>query len=451
MQKLRTLAGLAFVSLLTTLGACASEATPSTKDSDIVDPANSNIVSPDLGRITQLNLLPNTNVPRAVLVQLSSERFVADLYDHILTINEQEHLSGAGGYTQAINLIVASRPSEYASLLNTIRARRGLAASAPLPLINPIDRVSYDDVWMQDFGEFAVVRGENDPTHAWYGLLDGNRGRGIDVTALGNILGISVTKVPTPQSAGTYGGNTEATVEGTLYIGDKVPAAYLDGLKRLGNANAIVLPSDWLLVGHVDEYLTVVPARNRCNSAFMVASPLEALNMARKSPDELRSVGDVLGSTNIGPDLDAYAVHRRGPSESYVLSDFDVTRSPANAAQRFIQANLKAEGYAEEAIRRLSATACTEAIPVPQFFKEQRGKAIALNPGTVNSLILRDHAIVPDPMNDALRSVVRQRFGQALGSEANVHYIDDTLYHQADGEVHCGTNVIREIEMPYRF
>lgn len=54
-------------------------------------------------------------------------------------------------------------------------------------------------------------------------------------------------------------------------------------------------------------------------------------------------------------------------------------------------------------------------------------------------------------MQEDLRRVVKQRYAQALGSQANVHFIDDHVYHTADGEVHCGTNVIREIAMPYQF
>jgi hypothetical protein len=451
-RTLRSSWNAAALSLLVGAGCTASASDTAAVDSELVDPANSNIRSPDVGTVTELRLLPNTNVPRAAIVQLSDEKFVADLYDHVLTVNEAEGLSGADGYAQSINLIVASSAPRYERLLRTIRARHGLGPTDPVRLINPIDGVSDNDLWMQDFGEFAVVRGTNDPSRLWYGLLDANRGRGIDVDRLGTILGIPITKIPTAQSAGTYGGNTEATAEGTLYIGDKVPGQFLAGLKRLGNANAVVLPSDWLLVGHVDEYLTVVPARNRCHSAIMAASGLEALNMARHAPNNFRSVGDVLTTGDVAAELDAYAKTPRRADEDYTLADFDTDRAPANRMQSFIRLNLQAESHVVEAVDRLRAGSCVDqVIHLPQFFTEKRGKAIALNPGTVNSLILRSHAIVPDPGVADLRNVVRRRYAEALGSEENIHFIDDRIYHTADGEVHCGTNVIREITMPYRF
>lgn len=432
-------------------GCAASADSTDTAGSDIVDPANSSIRSADIGTVTEVKLLPNTNVPRAAIVQLSDLKFVADLYDHVISVNEAERLHGADGYEQQINLIVAGPAARYDALLRTIRQRRGLSANAPIPLLNPIDGVADQDIWMQDFGEFTVVRGSNDPTRQYYGVLDSNRGRGIDVARLGAILGTPVTKIQTPMSAGTYGGNTEATAEGKLYLGDKAPSQFFSALRNLGNPDAIMLPSNWLLVGHVDEYLTLVPAQNDCHAAYMMASGLEALNLARHNPAEYTSQGDVLATGQVGAALDAYALRRRPANEDYVFSDFDLTRRPTTSAEAFVQLNLQAEGYALEAMRRLKQGACAEFIRVPQFFTAVQGKAIALNPGTVNSLVLRNHAIVPDPNSAELRAIVKSRYAQALGSEDNVHYIDDHIYHTADGEVHCGTNVIRDIHTPYRF
>ncbi len=443
-----------FATALSILGAalgCSAVSPDSAQTEDeIVDPSNSNIRSPEIGRVTQLKLLPNTNVPRAVMVGLinseASIKFVADLHEHIMSVNAAEGLTGEGGYQQQINLIVASTSWTYERALSTIRARRGLGRNEPVPLINLVEDVIDNDVWLQDFGEFAAVQGVNDPGRTWYGLLDAGRYRGINVQQIGNILGLSITKVPAPESGGTYGGNTEATPEGKLYIGDSAPAQYISGLKNLGNPDAVVIPSNWLMVGHVDEYVTVLPARNACNSALLVSSGLEALNMARRAPGEFASV--VRG---VGEAMDEYAVRRRGPNEDYVLSDFDTSRQPSTSAGLFVRQNLIAESFALDAIDKLQSASCVgDVIRLPQLFKTLNGKAVAATPGAVNSLILRNHAIVPDPMINSLRQVVRERYARALMNEENVHLIDDTLYHQGHGEVHCGTNVIRELSMPYR-
>ena len=434
------------------LAACASATDVTQSEQDLVDPNNSNIRSPDIGTITQLKLLPNTNVPRAALVGLNgsaaSQTFVTELHEHLRTINEAEGLAGADGYRQQINLIVATTRARYEQVLVAIRARMGLPAGAKAPLIDLVENVSDDDIWMQDFGEFAAVQGQNAPGQTWYGLLDAGRGRGIDVGVLGSKLGIPVTKLNNPPSGGAYGGNTEATPEGRLYIGDAAPTSYIEGLKRLGNQDAVVLPSAWLRVGHVDEYTQVVPARGACGGALLAASSLEAMNMARRSPAAYASV-----APGIGAAMDAFATTRRAPGEDYRMSDFDMSRSPTTSEAAFVKQNLVAEQAAQTAIQRLSAASCIgqQVIRLPQLYELSAGKGVAATPGTVNSLILRSHAIVPDPHIDELRDVIRARYAEALGSGDNVHFIDDTLYHEALGEVHCGTNVIREPAMPYRF
>jgi hypothetical protein len=437
----------AILSLSAILGCAATPDDARGQESESVDPNNSNIRSPEIGRVTELKLLPNTNVPRAVFVQLTSATFVADLYDHIRTINEAEGLSGAEGYNQQINLIVAATKSQYSSLLTRIRQRRGLVAGATVPLINLVENVSDDDMWMQDFGEFVAVRGQTDPSKRWYGVFDAGRGRGIDVEELGRLLGVSVTRLSGNfDNGGNYGGNTESTAEGILYVGDHATKGFINGLKALGNPNAVVLPSDWLDVGHVDEYLQVVPADNECHAAQMVASPLEALNMARHDPASFKSV-----QPGIGEALDAFAKNPRPQSEDYELSDFDLTRPASGGAARFVKQNLNAENFARIAIERLKAGACVkQVIKLPQLYSGKSSTVSAAFPGTVNSLVLRNHAVVPDPFIDSVRVVVRQRYAEALGSEDNVHFINDLVYHENLGEVHCGTNTIRELNLQYR-
>src|SRR5262245_4676296 len=103
---LKPLAVFATFSLLA-LG-CSDGSKTEEQASEIVDPNNSNIRSPSIGTITDLKVLPNTNVPRAVLVSLvdntstTNTSFVSELYEQILAVNDAEHLSGADGYSQQI-------------------------------------------------------------------------------------------------------------------------------------------------------------------------------------------------------------------------------------------------------------------------------------------------------------------------------------------------------------
>src|SRR5262249_28717136 len=156
------------------------------------------------------------------------------------TINDDEKLIGADGYKQQINLVVAEQANESrANLLKLIRKRRGLDENAEVPLIHFVKEVIQFDRWMQDFGEFAAVRGSKDPSRRSYGIFDADRQRGdINVTEIGRLLGLSVTRLegsnPDWDNGGNFGGNTEATADGTLYIGDRAVPGFIDGLRKLG-------------------------------------------------------------------------------------------------------------------------------------------------------------------------------------------------------------------------
>src|SRR5262249_36988105 len=81
------------------------------------------------------------------------------------------------------------------------------------------------------------------------------------------------------------------------------------------------------------------------------------------------------------------------------LTDFDTSREPRTSAEVFVRQNLVAERFALQAIDRLRAASCVaRVIRLPQPFADHDGKALSATLATANSLILRNHAIVPDPM-----------------------------------------------------
>jgi hypothetical protein len=74
------------------------------------------------------------------------------------------------------------------------------------------------------------------------------------------------------------------------------------------------------------------------------------------------------------------------------------------------------------------------------FRKMWGGKHIAYIPGSVNQLILNNQLIVPDPQVERLRKNIA-RSASMLGLNAN--FVDSMPYHNAQGQIHCGTNVFR--------
>ncbi len=63
-------------------------------------------------------------------------------------------------------------------------------------------------------------------------------------------------------------------------------------------------------------------------------------------------------------------------------------------------------------------------------------------------LIMRDHLIVPEVTFDIFQSIIHDVLGKAVGSKDRVHFIKEKAeYHDLYGEVHCGTNVMRELDL----
>lgn len=56
-------------------------------------------------------------------------------------------------------------------------------------------------------------------------------------------------------------------------------------------------------------------------------------------------------------------------------------------------------------------------------------------------LIVRDHLIVPATHIPSFDKIIEARL-KAQGNK--VHFIDDTPYHTSMGEIHCGTNTLRD-------
>ena len=104
------------------------------------------------------------------------------------------------------------------------------------------------DRWIQDFGEFAEVR-LKDGSGPAYLVLDAlrnvNRGE-YSPQVFADAFRIPLVELGADDDlVGQYGGNTEATPDGTLYMGDSVERGgdgnLFEELRRLGNPDAIEL------------------------------------------------------------------------------------------------------------------------------------------------------------------------------------------------------------------
>ncbi|XP_058017445.1 protein-arginine deiminase type-1-like [Ahaetulla prasina] len=310
------------------------------------------------------------------------------------------------------------------------------------------------DRWIQDEMEFGYV---DAPHQSFPVVFDSPRNRGLKEFPFKKILGPDfgyVTREPkngrvsSLDSFGNLDVSPPVSVKGRNYslgrilIGSSFPGSgnrkmtkiVRDFLYAQKVQAPVELYSDWLTVGHVDEFLSFVPAPGKKGFRLLLASPLACLKLFEEKQREgygkaalfegLRRVGKIT--------LDEILMDRNLRQDSkYVQSCIDWNRSI-----------LKRElGLTERDI-----------VDIPQLFTLEGSTATALFPDMVNMLVLGEHLGIPKPYGPIIHGqccleVKVRSLLEPLG--LSCMFIDDFFsYHVLSGEVHCGTNVLRE---PFSF
>uniref|UniRef100_A0A673J909 Protein-arginine deiminase type-2-like n=1 Tax=Sinocyclocheilus rhinocerous TaxID=307959 RepID=A0A673J909_9TELE len=194
----------------------------------------------------------------------------------------------------------------------------------------------------------------------------------------------------------------------------------------------IALYSDWLVVGHVDEFMTFVPAPDRKKFRLLLASP----DAGYKVFKSLQNNGH--GKAEMFPGLpEAISVNE-------ILSD-----KKLQAENRYVQNCID---WNRDVLKKELGLDDEDIIDLPILFKvleEKTGpRAVAYYPDMVNMIVLGDKLGVPKPFGPkvngrcALETEVCSLL-EPLGLKCT--FIDDLApYHKLLGEVHCGSNVLRE-------
>ncbi|XP_053136532.1 protein-arginine deiminase type-1-like isoform X4 [Hemicordylus capensis] len=162
------------------------------------------------------------------------------------------------------------------------------------------------DRWIQDEMEFGYVEA---PHKSFPVVFDSPRNRGLKEFPFKMILGPDfgyVTREPkngrisSLDSFGNLDISPPVTVKGKEYplgrilIGSSFPGS---GTRRMAKVvrdflyaqkvqSPVELYSDWLTVGHVDEFLTFVPAPDRKGFRLLLASPLACLKLFKEKQKE---------------------------------------------------------------------------------------------------------------------------------------------------------------------
>lgn len=419
-------------------------------------------------QIEDIQFYNNFNIPRNVVIHAmpGTETAIKELIKIISYINKTEKLYGSEGYNQSIKLtILLDEKYKHTRILHRLA---GVSYSKPLekmyknyfyPLIVTSSGLE-DFIWLQDIFEFGMVKYKhiNDYKPAIFNMnyhAPGKNSKIIDLLSIAfkhnNILlkGIGAD----PSEAGDAGGNLEVTHEGRIFVGDTMSKTLIKDLESKTGQKIIVLPTKWLQVGHVDEYLCFIPFAGETGAAVMYADPLEALKLLISSKTWRNPVArDILDS------LSYFAIHKFNKTMPFDIYSFDMNkpvRKIGNETDRefgrysdwFVLKNLEAHIEIQNAIHILKKN--MKQLPVfigiPAIFKEPRDVAfydtfglVMANPLT-NAVVLRDHIILP---KGYFFSTAKLRIANKFKN--NIHFIDTSWYEKNDGGIHCATNVVRD-------
>ncbi|MGB3519590.1 MAG: protein-arginine deiminase family protein [Elainellaceae cyanobacterium] len=220
-----------------------------------------------------------------------------------------------------------------------------------------------------------------------------------------------------PLGRSYYGRNTKTGVEMHPMI--------VDFLRRQGVQTPLWLDTSWLLIKHVDELISFVPAPE--GQPYVLVHDMED---GIKLLQDLRSQG--AGEEWIGEP----PITVNEALETYRSISSRMQRSVLDRIIRMVKQDLKID---EDRIIRL-----------PVVFTGLRN-ASTLWSNSVNSVFINGTLILGDPHaplvngEDYIQRVIRQRLAQA---RIRVEFVDDTPYQANHGNVHCATNTKRQTLRP---
>lgn len=363
----------------------------------------------------------------------------------------------------------------------------------------------YGDIWAQDFVEPAYLNmtGPDGRQRTMRVMLrsaqDREAGRELYEKVRGPNIGVVQAKGRDMQRWETLNsfGNLE-TIPPHAQGGKSFPAGRIimgerkDGsgvrpskeirtlLKSQGLQDPLLLDTSWLHVGHVDEFVQFLPADTPRGWRIGVADPEAGLRLLRdaqrgghgaakmfsvpgfdgaQAPKE--TIDQALASRHLVGDNEMAA--RKIAANLEILkretgvTDGEIVRVPALYTRGMETGD---EGTRMPLLRRLGGSAATEAAEThgQQRFLDRAASAApapgtvmtsAYVPGAVNGILLsRDRYLAPRQWGPVIGG--KDIFTEAVTAAytragMKVSYVDDWYtYHVGMGEIHCGTNTLRD-------
>ncbi|XP_057702158.1 protein-arginine deiminase type-2 isoform X2 [Corythoichthys intestinalis] len=351
-----------------------------------------------------------------------------------------------------VEVFVCSTSDNYGFL----KGMKNLVANSGYKLNICHEYMNRGDRWMQDELEFGYIEA---PHHRFPVVLDSPRdGKLLDFPYnellgpdFGYVTRMALRKdVSSLDSFGNLEVSPPVTVDGKEYplgriiIGVAFPTAtkgrnmtkvVQDFLWAQKVQQPIALFSDWLVVGHVDEFMTFVPAPDRKGFRLLLASPDAGYKLFR-------------GLKNNGH---GKAKLFEGRSDQKPITVDEILEDEAfQAENNYVQSCID---WNRDVLKRELGLDDADIIDLPILFKLEQDvdhefRAVAFYPDMVNMIVLGQNLGIPKPFGPKVngRCALEAEMCSLMGGLGlNCTFIDDfASYHQLLGEVHCGSNVRRE-------
>ncbi|KAA8646928.1 protein-arginine deiminase domain-containing protein [Aspergillus tanneri] len=324
-----------------------------------------------------------------------------------------------------------------------------------------------DDIWAQDFLEpgYASMPGPDGPRilRVMIRSSQGSRvagrqvfeymrdtGRGAvystggmryEINSMGNLETIP------PYESYTAG----RIIEGSH--GDRTPHV-LEYMRAQEFQNPLALDTDWLAVGHVDEFVQFLPSKTTPRGWVMaIADPVAGIEILKQAVNDGHGDSPAFSRPSGGPPNVTIKELLARPGLLQNNTKF------AENIKRNRELLIKEIGLAKEEIHDIPLIFETgvcwegdEGNPPEKNCSPNHGAA--LYPGVINGVVLSDtQYLAPNPWGPVIdgRDILVEATNRVYGEIGlKVTYIDDwESHHIGGGEVHCGSNTIRKVTSPW--
>ncbi|PSN72606.1 hypothetical protein BS50DRAFT_484233 [Corynespora cassiicola Philippines] len=373
----------------------------------------------------------------------------------------------------------SSEPIQENFIRQLDEARAGAGIENPLLLFN-----QSSDIWAQDFIEpgYVSMPGPNGPISLRVILRSAQSTRTGGRQVFEQLRGPGIGGFQPSSSTGSGFGHREINSFGNLetippytsksgvqykagriIMGkhfERLPAkAMLDFLNGQQVQSPLILETGWLLIGHVDEFVQFLPFDNELGFTIGIADTRSGIKLLQslqnsghggvqaisfegsaEEPGLGMTIDEVLGNTTFG-DVNAYAQRHIDANLEILLSEVPISREDVIHVPTLFRDSGFSIGFGSG-----------DGLPphTPPVMENER-QLMAFYPASINGIVIGSRYLSPKPFGpvingtDALAQSIEAAYARAGMS---VGYVDDyESHHVSAGEIHCGSNTLRQTDM----